>query len=306
MEKTLWHPAFCGAMRLELDEYRDVLEFHDEHQLTSGSLRMDVLIIKKFKDIFIDKNIARIFKNYNILEYKSPDDSLTIYDYRKAHIYKLLYSIQHAIIDIEDISVTMVTSQHPYKVLDYLSNHYNVTSNQKGIYVVQHEVGLAQIVVSNELTEDQNIWLTHLNKELTAARLHRLLTVAAKHGKDPALETYLEVVAGANFQTLQETLMGKVIDQCLQDLGFTDKWRIEGEAEGILKGIIQGRAEGKTEGIIEDRAKMIIRILSHRLELPSTSLQNRISSIRNIDKLDELADFALTCISLDEFATALE
>jgi hypothetical protein len=170
--------------------------------------------------------------------------------------------------------------------LEYLSNRYNVNSEQKGIYVIQHEIGMSQIVVSKELAEDQNIWLTHLNKELTAARLHRLMTVAAKHGKDSALETYLDVVAGANSQTLQETLVGKVMDKCLQELGFTDKWRAEGEAEG--------------------RVKMIIRILSRRLESPSVLLQNRISSIRNIDKLDELADFALTCVSLDEFATALE
>jgi hypothetical protein len=306
MEKTLWHPAFCEAMKLELNEYRDVLEFHDEHQLTRGPLRIDVLIIKKLKDIVIDKNIARIFKNHNIFEYKSPDDSLDIYDYRKTHAYKLLHSIQQKIDDIKDISVTMVTSQHPYKLLESLSNCYNVTADQKGIYVIKHEIGLSQIIVSKELSEDQNIWLTHLNKELTVARLHRLLTVAAKHGKDSALETYLDVVAEANFQTLQETIMGKVMDQCLQELGLTDKWRAEGIVEGIAKGRVEGRVEGRIEGIVEDRAKMIIRILSRRLELPSMLLQNRISSIQNIDKLDELADFALTCVSLDEFATALE
>jgi hypothetical protein len=88
--------------------------------------------------------------------------------------------------------------------------------------------------------------------------------------------------------------MGKVMDQCLQELGLTDKWRAE------------GKVEGRTEGIVEGRAKMIIRILSRRLESPPMPLQNRISSIQNIDKLDELADFALTCVSLDEFATALE
>jgi hypothetical protein len=41
------------------------------------------------------------------------------------------------------------------------------------------------------------------------------------------------------------------------------------------------------------------------LETPSESLQKKINSIRDIAKLDELADFALTCVSLDEFATAL-
>ncbi|MDR2705746.1 MAG: hypothetical protein LBC02_08210, partial [Planctomycetaceae bacterium] len=53
-------------------------------------------------------------------------------------------------------------------------------------------------------------------------------------------------------------------------------------------------------------AKTIIRILSRRLKMPSKSLQKKICSIKNIAKLDELVDFALTCVSLDEFATALK
>jgi hypothetical protein len=103
----LWHPAFGRATKLELYDYRDVLEFQDEYQLTSGSLRIDCLIIKKLKDITIDKNIARIFRNYNIFEYKSSDDFLDIFDYRKTHIYKIFYSCQNKIYDIEDISVTI-------------------------------------------------------------------------------------------------------------------------------------------------------------------------------------------------------
>jgi hypothetical protein len=53
-------------------------------------------------------------------------------------------------------------------------------------------------------------------------------------------------------------------------------------------------------------AKMIIHILTHRLKTPSKSLQKKIYSIQNTTKLEELADFALTCVSLDEFATALK
>ena len=61
-----------------------------------------------------------------------------------------------------------------------------------------------------------------------------------------------------------------------------------------------------TEGEAKGQARMIIRIISHRLKSPSKSLQKKINSIQNIAKLDELTDFALTCVSLDEFATALK
>ncbi|MDR0655207.1 MAG: hypothetical protein LBG22_02735, partial [Treponema sp.] len=67
-EKLKWHPAFLQALQRELAEYRDVLEFKYEYQLTAEPLRVDLLIIKKPKDLAIDKNIARIFRSDNIVE----------------------------------------------------------------------------------------------------------------------------------------------------------------------------------------------------------------------------------------------
>jgi len=68
-----WHPAFIEVLKLELDEYKDNLEFFPEYQLTSEPLRIDCVIIKKTKDVEIKKNIATIFKTWNLIEYKSPD-----------------------------------------------------------------------------------------------------------------------------------------------------------------------------------------------------------------------------------------
>jgi predicted transposase YdaD len=107
------------------------------------------------------------------------------------------------------------------------------------------------------------------------------------------------VVTDANIEAFQEAnMLGKKAEQCLKDLGYIDKWRKEGREEGEAEGEAKGKAEGE--------AKMIIRILSRRLKTPPQRLQKKISSIRDIAKLDELADFALTCVSLDEFATALK
>ncbi|MDR3197580.1 MAG: hypothetical protein LBU34_06880, partial [Planctomycetaceae bacterium] len=277
MAKTLWHPAFCGAMQLELNEYRDVLEFKDEYQLTKGPLRVDILIIKKRKDIVIDKNIARNFRHHNIIEYKSPDDTLDTADYNKTLGYKFFYAYREKI-DTEDLSVTLVTSQHPYNLLKYLSRRYTMTSNQNGIYVVNHDTGQIQIIVSSELEENENIWLTHLNKELTAVRFRNLLTEAAKHGKDIVLDAYLNVVTDANIEAFQEAnMLGKKAEQCLKDLGYVDKWRKEGRDEGRDEGRNEGRNEGRDEGRAEGEAKMIIRILSRRLETPSESLQKKIN-----------------------------
>ena len=67
-----------------------MLEFHSAYQLTSEPLRIDVLIIKKLKDIPIRKNIAAVFRQENLLEYKSPIMNLTISFVESRHPRELL------------------------------------------------------------------------------------------------------------------------------------------------------------------------------------------------------------------------
>ncbi|MDR2754430.1 MAG: DUF4351 domain-containing protein, partial [Planctomycetaceae bacterium] len=85
-----------------------------------------------------------------------------------------------------------------------------------------------------------------------------------------------------------------------------DQLIAEREAKGEAKGRMEGETKGRMEGETKGKSEMIIRILSRRLRLPSKPLQKKINSIQNIEKLDELADFALTCVSLEEFVTALK
>ena len=50
-EKLQWHPAFYAATELELRENYDDLEFESEHNLSKAPLQMDLLIIKKRRDV---------------------------------------------------------------------------------------------------------------------------------------------------------------------------------------------------------------------------------------------------------------
>ncbi|MDR2345647.1 MAG: DUF4351 domain-containing protein, partial [Planctomycetaceae bacterium] len=79
-----------------------------------------------------------------------------------------------------------------------------------------------------------------------------------------------------------------------------NRYRTEGKAEGLSEGISKGKVEGKAEG----KAEGIIRILTRRLGNPSAKLQKQIRDVKDINELDELFDFAITCVSLGEFATA--
>jgi hypothetical protein len=68
-EIITWHTAFFDAIRLELEQYGSALEFKNEQQLATEPLRIDVIIIKKAKELVITKNIAAIFREYNLAEF---------------------------------------------------------------------------------------------------------------------------------------------------------------------------------------------------------------------------------------------
>ena len=87
-----WHPAFFEAIQMELEEYSDVLEFQAEHPLTSEPLRIDVLIVKKVPGAVIRKNIAEIFRDTNLIEYKSPTDYVSIGDFHRVVGYAHQYT----------------------------------------------------------------------------------------------------------------------------------------------------------------------------------------------------------------------
>lgn len=78
--KTQWHPPFCASMQLELKEYKSISEYSMEYALST-----------KPQEVQIDNEIGRKFRSHNIIEYKSPNDRLSIENYLKKIGYAHLY-----------------------------------------------------------------------------------------------------------------------------------------------------------------------------------------------------------------------
>ena len=79
-DKIQFHPGFYGAVELEFRLEATELEFNIEYNLSKEPLRVDLLVIGKSDDIQLANEVGRIFRRYNVIEYKSPDDGLTIDD----------------------------------------------------------------------------------------------------------------------------------------------------------------------------------------------------------------------------------
>ena len=232
-QNIAWHPAFVEAIQLELEAYRDVLEFHPEYQLTAEPLKIDCVVIKKLKDVVITKNIAAIFREANLLEYKSPDDYVSIQDFYKVYGYACLYASLEKV-PITSLTMTFVESHYPRELLAHLRQvrGYKVENNRPGIYTVSGDILPIQLIDNRRLSADENLWLKDLDNRLEPLEIRHLTSEIYNLGKAARVKAYLDAITTANIDSLQEALKmsgsGLTLDQVFEEAGLVAKWEAKG------------------------------------------------------------------------------
>lgn len=166
-----WHPGFSAALRVELEEELDELCIEDEHMLSKKPMQIDVLVVKKKGEQPIRKNIGRIFRKHNIIEYKSPEDYLSINDFYKVYGYTCFYQSETKRvkeIPPEEITITFICNHYPQKLLEHLKKFkgIEVEKQEAGIYYLQGDSFPIQLVIVKELSKKENYWLQNLRCNL--------------------------------------------------------------------------------------------------------------------------------------------
>lgn len=123
--RVQWHPAFGAVLRIELGDELGKVQIEEEHLLSSKPMQVDFLVVKVDKKQKIHKNIGKLFRKYNIIEYKSPEESLSINDFYKAYGYACFYqSDTERVMEIspEDLGITFVCNHYPRKMLKHIQS----------------------------------------------------------------------------------------------------------------------------------------------------------------------------------------
>jgi hypothetical protein len=229
--------------------YKDLLRFEFEHPLNREPLKIDVIIIKKEKGAVLDKNIAAIFRDVNIVEFKSPEDSLTVADFHKVTAYGRLYCTTVPNVDITDLSMSFIAERHPGKLLGYLREvcRYQVEEGWPGVYRVLGDIVPIQIIESGKLPEEKNPWLKNLSRKVSAASLERVLRASSALSPQAPTGAYLGVLMRANPEMMLEVLkMGNgsiTIEEVLEETGWMARFEAHGEARGEARGKLKGKLE---------------------------------------------------------------
>lgn len=210
--KIQWHPGFVAAMNLELAENRADLVYEKEYNLNTKPLEIDLLVIKKDKDVRTINEIGWIFRGYNVLEYKSPDDSLDIDAFYKAGAYASLYKAYGEASDERkayDITVSIIRETRPDGLFEYFKDYgIRMENLYRGIYYVQDAVLFpTQIIVAKELDRKNHTWLKALSNKMDKQDMRELLekieSMKQKFDRELA-DSVLEVSVRANRQVVEE------------------------------------------------------------------------------------------------------
>ena len=257
--KIQWHPGFVAAINLELAENRGDLIYEKEYNLNTKPLEIDLLVIKKDKDVQIANEIGRMFKGHNILEYRSPEDRMDIDSFYKAGAYASLYKAYGETVDerkADDITVSLVREAKPDGLFRYFREHKVEVSNPyPGIYYVLDGVlFFTQVIVTRELNGKNHGWLKSLSDKLKKqemeALLNRARSLSGKLERELA-DAVLEVSVKANREIVEELKGDEAMCQALLEI-------MEPEINKIV-GLAKEEADQKAKKEAEETAAKLIQ-----------------------------------------------
>lgn len=211
MEKTKlqWHPGFSAALKMTLESEKECLEIHEELQLSKKPLQIDILIVKKLKETTIKKSIAKLFRDHNIIEYKAPDDYLSINDFYKVYGYACIYQSDTdrvKEVDPETLTLTFVCSHYPREMLKHLKQvrGIHVEKHGPGIYYLKGDPIPMQLLIVKELSKAENYWLQILRTDLKAGpEIRELMTNYEKNKKSKDCVAVMNLIARANWKQME-------------------------------------------------------------------------------------------------------
>ncbi len=288
--KIQWHPGFVAAMDLELAANRADLVYEKEYNLNTKPLEIDLLVIKKDKDVRTANEIGWIFRGYNILEYKSPDDSLDIDAFYKAGAYAGLYKAYGGVSDerkADDITVSLIRESRPDGLFEYFQRHNIRTTNPyRGIYYVLDAVLFpTQIIVSREMDRKSHTWLKALSGKMKKQDMKELLEKieAIKLTFDRELaDAVLEVSIRANRHVVDELRGDGSMCQALLEIMEPEINKIKEDAvaaakeDEILCAVKSFRDLGASDIQIKD-----VLVKNHRLSFAEAEKYLRTYYISN-------------------------
>ena len=224
----------------------------------------------------IKKNIAAIFRETNLLEYKSPNDYISVADFYRVYSYAcLLVSIEKT--SVSCITISFVESRYSRELFAHLRKirGYIVEETCPGIYNIKGDIFPIQVINNRRLSDDENLWLKGLSDRLNALECLRVHTEIYRQNKAEYAGAFLNAIARANAQAVKEAIiMSKstlTLEQVLEESGLKATWEAKNEAR------IEAEVEARVEAKVEERKAIQVAQNMINLGLPFETIVSATS-----------------------------
>ena len=204
-----WHSWMDALLHIMLQKYYPDVDIQREFVLGVQPQRADFIVLRK-KLIDLKFMIFAIFRKYNIVEFKSPSDELSIEVLWKAVGYTGSYIYfmkdKEAVSD-DEVTLTLIRAAKPVKLFRELDG--NVEQVEHGIYYIKNwKVNFPiQIIVTKELQGDEYAGIRAITKDPKEADVKKIFE-DSKAETDPDMRKYYRA-----YWEISNKLTGDVLEE---------------------------------------------------------------------------------------------
>ena len=187
-----WHSWFYAQLMITLHRFFPAVTVYREVPLGAQPPRADFVVVENGDIIDLGLPIFKIFRKYNLLEFKSPDDELSKSVLWKVVGYAGFYISQHEEqISSGDVTLTLVRSTKPRKLLKDMAKFIR-NDEANGIYHIKGwEVAFPiQIVVTSELEGKEYAGFRAISKRPELDDIRQMLENGEKETDSFTLDQY--------------------------------------------------------------------------------------------------------------------
>ena len=244
-----WHAGFEALLRIEMYRYGNRVRIETEYVLGLEPPRVDFLILTEEDSVVQEKEIFRIFRRHNVIEYKNPNDALNERTLFKTCGYANLYiglAEHEKSIPPDQVTLSVFRASKPVKLFRKLKQKGQLENGETaGIYYVTGMIDVPfQIVITGELEGEEYAAYRALARHASEEDVNRI--ISGKEDEPPEEEVI------ADYYRVLLRLLSQKNRELFEKIGKESKMEdvlMDIMKDAVNKRVEQGMAQGIGQGI---------------------------------------------------------
>ena len=190
-----WHAGFEALLKIETFRYEDKVRIRVEEEIGVMPPRTDFIILVEDERVEFEKEIFKLFRRYNIIEYKNPNDSLNERIIRKVCGYAnlLIGSAEHeGDVPPDQVTLSIFRAVKNPELFEQMENNGTLKRNEiSGIYNVTGLTDIPfQIVITGELKGEEYASFRALREKADETDVEHIVKKAENEVDESILSNY--------------------------------------------------------------------------------------------------------------------